>query len=365
MPTAACHPSTNLLCHHRVTHPSERARFDGKTKRRFAMAELRMLLKDLELGDPQSSGPVVLYPLWSKSDRSALDYRLAGEALDSGALEVTEVSEEGVVTELLAITSGEYPILLIDGEELIGAKQNRIMNTDVLLRPNTRKTIPVSCVEQGRWGDVSPSFASGGSSPPMMRSKKSRSVSRSLRESGQATSDQGEVWDDVEELHVAMGTCSPTAAMSDAISQRRSELDNLASKLPCPADALGVIVVINGQFAVMDIFDQPSTLAKLWDRLIVGYASDAISRVNASSASGSQFDAVALLDRANGIESEVHPAVDLGEEWRFEGEQLVGSALVTDGVGVHLSVFPNEAGDSRSNDCVRRAYSWAALAIWT
>jgi hypothetical protein len=152
MPTAACHPSTNLLCHHRVTHPSERARFDGKTKRRFAMAELRMLLKDLELGDPQSSGPVVLYPLWSKSDRSALDYRLAGEALDSGALEVTEVSEEGVVTELLAITSGEYPILLIDGEELIGAKQNRIMNTDVLLRPNTRKTIPVSCVEQGRWG---------------------------------------------------------------------------------------------------------------------------------------------------------------------------------------------------------------------
>ena len=34
----------------------------------------------------------------------------------------------------------------MDGEELIGAKQNRIMNTDVLLRPHARKLIPVSNV---------------------------------------------------------------------------------------------------------------------------------------------------------------------------------------------------------------------------
>jgi hypothetical protein len=313
------------------------------------MAELRMLLKDLEPGDPQTSGRLVLYPLRSKAERSTLEYTLAGEAFESGALEVTEVSEAGVVAELLAITSGEYPILLIDGEELVGAKQNRIMNTDVLLRPNTRKIIPVSCVEQGRWADSTEGFEPSVPAPPMMRSKKSRSVSRSLRDRGKAASDQLEVWEYVEELHAAMGTCSSTAAMADAVVQRRGDLDGMANKLRCPADAVGVMAVINGRLAVMDVFDQPATLAKLWDRLIVGYATDAISRANVDAAISSAFDAIALLEQTNGIECEVHPAVDLGEEWRFEGEQLVGSALVTDGVAVHLSVFPNAESGSQED----------------
>jgi hypothetical protein len=109
------------------------------------------------------------------------------------------------------------------------------------------------------------------------------------------------------------------------------------------------MAVINGRLAVMDVFDQPATLAKLWDRLIVGYATDAISRANVDAAISSAFDAIALLEQTNGIECEVHPAVDLGEEWRFEGEQLVGSALVTDGVAVHLSVFPNAESGSQED----------------
>jgi hypothetical protein len=305
------------------------------------MSKLQTLLNDLKLGTPQSNGSLTLYPLRSAPGKATPMYTLAHEAFLTGSLEVTEVSDEGVVAELLAITSGELPILLIDGEELVGAKQNRIMNTDALLRPNKRMTIPVSCVEQGRWENVSPIFASGGSSPPMMRSKMSRAVSGSLRDRGEATSDQGEVWEDVNMLHEAMGTSSPTSAMSDAISQRRNDLEDLAEKLSCPADAVGVIVVINGQFAVMDVFDQPSTLAKLWDRLVVGYAMDAIARSDEPAAKEAVFNASDLLAQANGIECDIRPAVDLGEEWRFQAEQLVGSALVANGAAVHLSVFPS------------------------
>jgi hypothetical protein len=42
--------------------------------------------------------------------------------------------------------------LLLDGEQLVGAKQNRIPNMIVLVAAQTEVTIPVSCVEQGRWG---------------------------------------------------------------------------------------------------------------------------------------------------------------------------------------------------------------------
>jgi hypothetical protein len=39
-----------------------------------------------------------------------------------------------------------------DGEQLVGAKQNRILNMTVLVAAETEVTIPVSCVERGRWG---------------------------------------------------------------------------------------------------------------------------------------------------------------------------------------------------------------------
>ena len=42
-------------------------------------------------------------------------------------------------------------VLLYDGEELVGAKQNRILNVTVLVGAGATLPIPVSCVEQGRW----------------------------------------------------------------------------------------------------------------------------------------------------------------------------------------------------------------------
>jgi hypothetical protein len=40
---------------------------------------------------------------------------------------------------------------LLDGEELIGAKQNRALNLTILAPAKQVIVIPVSCVEAGRW----------------------------------------------------------------------------------------------------------------------------------------------------------------------------------------------------------------------
>jgi hypothetical protein len=61
------------------------------------------------------------------------------------------VSEGGDVPTLRLTSAADRPVLLLDGEELIGAKQNRVLNTTVLVAAHSRLTIPVSCVEQGRW----------------------------------------------------------------------------------------------------------------------------------------------------------------------------------------------------------------------
>ena len=62
-----------------------------------------------------------------------------------------EVSRGGSVPELKVVNKSDRMLLILDGEELVGAKQNRIVNTTILIAGNTATVIPVSCVEQGRW----------------------------------------------------------------------------------------------------------------------------------------------------------------------------------------------------------------------
>jgi hypothetical protein len=62
-----------------------------------------------------------------------------------------EVSRGGSVPELKVVNKSDRMLLILDGEGLVGAKQNRIVNTTILIAGNTTTVIPVSCVEQGRW----------------------------------------------------------------------------------------------------------------------------------------------------------------------------------------------------------------------
>jgi hypothetical protein len=85
-------------------------------------------------------------------------YITLDEALPRG-LCVAETSEAGSVPELVVENPLTERVLLYDGEELVGAKQNRILNVSVLVEAMSGLTIPVSCVEQGRWRRQSVHFA--------------------------------------------------------------------------------------------------------------------------------------------------------------------------------------------------------------
>jgi hypothetical protein len=68
---------------------------------------------------------------------SELAYITYDEAVKKKAITVTEVSEGGSVPQLSLINKGAQRVLILDGEQLVGAKQNRILNTTILVRPTT------------------------------------------------------------------------------------------------------------------------------------------------------------------------------------------------------------------------------------
>lgn len=147
------------------------------------VADVEILAKTLGsilAGKLQRHGALTIIPILAPMQTEP-EWLTLAEAGDR--VRITEVDDEGSVPDLRVANLGDLPLLLLDGEQLVGAKQNRILNMTVLVAAHTEVTIPVSCVEQGRWGyrarHSAPSdfFRYAG-----LRAKKSAWVSRSLRE---------------------------------------------------------------------------------------------------------------------------------------------------------------------------------------
>ena len=134
---------------------------------------------------------------------AAPPYLTAAEALAAGTLSIGEVGG-GAVAQLTLKNAGQLPVLLLDGEHLEGAMQNRVLNATVLAAPDHETVIPVSCVERGRWGYQGPSgeYAGFRPAPEMayaeLRGMKAETVAASARHGAGRRADQGAVWADVE-----------------------------------------------------------------------------------------------------------------------------------------------------------------------
>ena len=176
------------------------------------------------------------------------------EAMAGGFPAVTEVSAGGAVPELKVINSASGAVLILDGEELAGAKQNRIVNTTILLRRQSETIISVSYTKHGRWSSVSVRFNdSGHIAAHRVRGVTKQSVSASLHAGRQFRFDQGAVWDTVASMLADSEVVSPTGAMKDAFESRAKDIDEYLGKFPCLPGQKGLLVLIDGRVVGMDI----------------------------------------------------------------------------------------------------------------
>ncbi len=139
---------------------------------------LQEILHSIEHGAPLVHGALTVIPLLTLSSKE-VDWMTLEEAGDD--VVVTEASGGASVPTLEVSNAGDRPLLLLDGEELIGAKQNRVLNTTVLVGAHSTVTIPVSCVEAGRWAFRTARFAAGGTSLYARSSLKSARSSGVIR----------------------------------------------------------------------------------------------------------------------------------------------------------------------------------------
>ena len=294
-------------------------------------------LSKFEVGDLQQHKNMAVFPL-SISVNGGPDYWTLKEALEKTVFVVTEVSEGGSVPNLKVTNKAEIPVLLLDGEELSGAKQNRVLNTTILVGKHSSLVVPVSCTEHGRWRYDMPAFE-------VAEFVADRDVRRAMRGSVSASvasgygyrSDQGEVWDHVAELQAKHGVHSRTGAQRDAFQAKKPDLDKLLAAFPLVEGQQGMLVLHGDEVVGLDLVSIPEKYTRLHEKLLRSYAFEAL--VSDRTAVDDPALGRAFLERIAGLHAQSFKSPGLGWDLRFEGNGVLGSVLTYRGRAIHAAFF--------------------------
>lgn len=306
-------------------------------------------LGGIKIGEKKAFKNVAVFPLFSDTEKGPA-YLTMKEAMEGGFLLVTEVSVGGAVPELKVVNRAEIPVLLLDGEELAGAKQNRVLNTTILLKKNSETVIPVSCTEQGRWAYASPEFReSGHIMSTRLRSEKVQHVHRSLDTRRLYQSDQGAIWNSLRQEALECRVESPTGAMKDVHEAKQADLDAYLEQFPCMAGQKGLLVIIEGEVAGFDIVSLDKAYEVLHAKLVKSYLMDAITARPRKGKEADANDASRFLMDVLECTEKKYESIGHGLDYRFEGRNVVGSALVHDGTVIHAAFFRASEAEKAGN----------------
>jgi hypothetical protein len=274
----------------------------------------------------------------------------AAPAIDSGALEIREVKQEGAVNTLLAVNHTAQYYLLTDMDLLTGAKQNRVVNTSVLVAPHSKQEVNVSCVERSRWSYNSPTFSSApGILDTKMRAAKADSLKKDKKEVTAET--QSRIWGMINEEMVSNHILSETEDYT-TILESRSEMQESRVKFLLAQNCNGLAVFEGKNLVSFDIFGNREAYQYYFDLL----AGNALQRVQKGagtkavkvSAAMEKAEAFYRLDEyLDFFESKLEPPVgsenDTMGTLRWSGDQQYPGFELSYGEQlVHLAGFSRE-----------------------
>jgi hypothetical protein len=297
---------------------------------------------DVTCAPLQRHGPLTVFPLIARGSPS-LPYELMADALEAGTLKITEVGS-GTVPTLAAVNLGDASILVLDGEQLVGARQNRTTNRSLILPPHSETPIPVSCMEQGRWHHRGEDFRpTRHSSPSSVRRQAKDVEALRVATTGSAPVEaladaQGAVWSSISSHASALSSSSPTSALNDLVEARTSDIETWAEHFPLRDRQVGLLAYLGDRPLGLDVIGCTRLFGATHGRILRGYIVDALS-AGAATREPTEDHAQLFLSRVNVARRGPSPTVGEGEYAVLSGE-IVGGELTSDPGLVHLAAFP-------------------------
>ena len=92
-----------------------------------------------------------IYLLKTNNKSNISGISILKDLIDKKRAFVKEVDDVGKVDTVLVINNSNQDLLLLSGEILEGAKQNRMIMENVIIKKNSSLEVKVSYVERNRW----------------------------------------------------------------------------------------------------------------------------------------------------------------------------------------------------------------------
>ena len=134
-------------------------------------------------------------------------------------------------------------------------------------------------------------------------------------------------------------TRSQTQAMRDVFHAKMSDLDEYLKTFSCVPHQKGLFTFIDEKVVGFDFISLESVYSQLHPKLVKSYALEALIRKEQKTEKPEEDKVEQFIDETLGSEEKKYESVGQGWDYRFEGKELVGSALKVGKKVVHLAFF--------------------------
>ncbi|MEO0290773.1 MAG: DUF6569 family protein [candidate division WOR-3 bacterium] len=299
-------------------------------------------MKKIEIGEPLFQRNLLMYPLYRKDNGDFKEnIKTIDEAYKEGFGKFEELKEPSV-NRIIFKNSGSFPVFAIDGEEVIGAFQNRVINTAFFSEPNTVIEVPVSCVEERRWEGERSFSSSGVALYPSLRAILLKTTNKSLSLNKTYYSDQSIVWKSVKNTLNSLKISSGTLSIHDAFKGYESQIEWYLENLDL-SNVSGLVAFAGDKFICMDLFISSYIFEKFKIKILRGYALDAILLRDRPTDFINKDKVKEIIEKVIKIKMKKFNGVGKGIEYRGEGESLIvrGFKKREEEDFLHLAVFPD------------------------
>jgi hypothetical protein len=282
---------------------------------------------EYQISEPRFLRNLVVYPVAVENGGGTAPQTVE-EALKSGQ----GFFRERDLPDLNAVVfdnGTDQPVFLLDGEEITGSLQNRIITASRLVEARTAEEIGVVCVEEKRWDEIG-GFKTGSCSYPRVRSI--------LAQSRHGKTDlQQAIWEEVDRKLTVTRTRSATSSMHDVYDNLQDELDRyLEGFTGLNHGTVGFVAAAGGRILGADLFGSRALYRKMEAKLLRSYALDAIEFRGAGR---EMIDPAGFLATLTAVIARKRSRGKYRSRGFQEGGLSGQTLLIRDGL-IHVSAFP-------------------------
>jgi hypothetical protein len=278
---------------------------------------------------PVTHDNLTIFPVITTAAKiPSTDYLVLDEGMKGKLIQIVEKGDGGDVNELTIRNRSGRPLFLMAGEVVIGGKQDRIIGKNTIVAPKATETIPVFCVEHGRWSGRKAEFKSAEALAHTELRKKANFA------------DQGEVWNEVSaknakrklenDTDTYRGVATNKSVVTSIDGYQKAFAGKLG-KLDQKERQVGFVVALGGKVVAIETFGSPKLFKKFEKKLLRSYYVEAIdaerSPDGAPAAAPKPAAVTEFASKARKARRQTVLEKKSGKTVQFEDEDMKGTAV--------------------------------------